>query len=101
MRAYSRYIRISPYKLLVVAGMVTDKDANYALNFLKYLPKKGARLLHDVVKSAISNAENNFKIAAKDLKVSRIVVNKGPSLKRGPLLTTMRDTLRSLAAILK
>ncbi len=83
MRAYSRYIRISPYKLLVVAGMVTDKDVNYALNFLQYLPKKGARLLYDVVKSAASNAENNFKIAVKDLKVSRIVVNKGPSLKRG------------------
>lgn len=83
MRSFSRYIRISPYKLLVVAGMVTNKDVTYALNVLKYLPKKGARLLHDVVKSAASNAENNFKIALKDLKVSRIVVNKGPSLKRG------------------
>ena len=83
MKAFSRYIRISPYKLLVVAGMVSNQDLNYSLNVLKYLPKKGARMLYKIVKSAASNAENNFKIATKDLKIARIVVNKGPVLKRG------------------
>ncbi|MBI4835771.1 MAG: 50S ribosomal protein L22 [Candidatus Abawacabacteria bacterium] len=83
MKAYSRYLRISPYKLLVVAGIVQGKDVNYALNFLKYLPKKGAGLLYKVIKSAASNAENNFKVPVKNLKVEKIVVNKGPALKRG------------------
>ncbi len=83
MKAYSRYLRISPYKLLVITGMVQGKDVNYVLNLLEFLPKKGARLLHRVIKSAASNAENNFKVASKDLVVSKIVVNKGPVLKRG------------------
>jgi large subunit ribosomal protein L22 len=83
MRAYSKYLRISPYKLLVIAGIVQGKDVNYALNFLKYLPKKGAKQLYKVIKSAASNAENNFKVPMKNLTVEKVVVNKGPSLKRG------------------
>lgn len=83
MRAYSNYLRISPYKLLVVAGIVQGKDVTYALNFLKYLPKKGGLMLYKLIKSAASNAENNFKVPMKNLKIEKIVVNKGPALKRG------------------
>jgi large subunit ribosomal protein L22 len=83
MKAHYKAIRISPNKLLVIGGIVQNKDVKYALNFLKYLPKKGAKIMYDLVKSAASNAENNFKIPLKNLKISRVVLNKGPVIKRG------------------
>lgn len=83
MKAHYKSIRISPHKLLVIGGIVQNQDVKYALNFLKFLPKKGARVMYNLVKSAASNAENNFKIPLKNLKISRVIVNKGPVIKRG------------------
>jgi large subunit ribosomal protein L22 len=40
MKAYAKNIRISPKKLRVVAEVVKGKDAAWAMDFLKFAPKK-------------------------------------------------------------
>jgi large subunit ribosomal protein L22 len=40
MKAYGKNIRISPKKLRVIAEVVRDMDADEALKFLKFAPKK-------------------------------------------------------------
>jgi large subunit ribosomal protein L22 len=82
MKAIARHLRITPRKLNLIAGLVRGKDANEAMSILRFTPKKGAKLLFKAVKSAVSNAENNFKQERDSLYVKEIVVNKGITLKR-------------------
>lgn len=49
---------------------------------LSLMPQAGARDVYKVVKSAASNAENNFELDINDLVIHRIYVDEGPALKR-------------------
>lgn len=82
MKAILRQIRISPKKANLVAGMVRGKGVSEALSMLKFMPKKGAKILYKVVHSAASNAENNFGQNKSDLKIKQILVTKGTTYKR-------------------
>jgi large subunit ribosomal protein L22 len=77
-----RYARISPQKCRLVADVVRGKPVGHALATLKFMPKKGAKLVHKVLKSAIDNAENNNGADVDELKVHRIEVDAAPQFKR-------------------
>ena len=77
-----RYARISPQKCRLVADVVRGKPVGNALATLKYMPKKGAKLVHKVLKSAVDNAENNNGADVDELKVHRIEVDEAPVAKR-------------------
>jgi large subunit ribosomal protein L22 len=81
-RATAKYIRISHRKMRFICDMVRGKDVDEALAILKFTPKKGARELEKVVKSAAANAENNFELDRDKLFVSKVTVDQGPTLKR-------------------
>jgi large subunit ribosomal protein L22 len=76
------YARISPQKCRLVADTVRGKPVGNALATLKFMPKKGARLVLKVLESAIANAENNLGADIDELKVTRIQVDTAPLLKR-------------------
>jgi large subunit ribosomal protein L22 len=80
--AVLRYARISPQKCRLVADTVRGQPVNNALNTLKYMPKKGAKLVYKVLWSAIANAQENAGLDVDDLKVARIQVDAAPQLKR-------------------
>lgn len=82
MKAIRRNIRISPKKVNLVADLVRMKSAQYALDFLSFVPKKSAKPLFETIRSAVANAEQNFKQQRKDLYIKQIVVNSGSTLKR-------------------
>jgi large subunit ribosomal protein L22 len=77
-----RYARISPQKCRLVADTIRGKGVGNALAMLKFMPKKGARLVLKVLESAIANAENNLGADIDELKVARIEIDTAPSLKR-------------------
>ena len=77
-----RYARISPQKCRLVADTVRGKGVGNALSTLKFMPKKGARLVLKVLESAIANAENNLGADIDELKVTRIEIDTAPVLKR-------------------
>jgi large subunit ribosomal protein L22 len=77
-----RYARISPQKCRLVADVVRGKPVGNALSTLKFMPKKGAKLVHKVLKSAVDNAENNNGADVDELKVHRIEVDAAPQFKR-------------------
>ncbi|WP_069650746.1 50S ribosomal protein L22 [Caloranaerobacter ferrireducens] len=81
-RAIAKYVRISPRKVQIVANLIRGKNVNEALAILKFTPKKSARLLEKVVKSALANAENNFDMDRDNLYVAEVYANQGPTLKR-------------------
>ncbi len=82
MKAVLRRIRISPKKANLIAGIVREKKVSDALDLLKFMPKKGAKIIYKVVKSAASNAKSNFKQSIDDLVIAKILVTKGPTYKR-------------------
>ncbi|RJO60045.1 50S ribosomal protein L22 [candidate division WS5 bacterium] len=81
-KAVSKYNRISARKARVVADMVRGEKATNAFHVLKFTPKKAARLIEKTLKSAVANAENNFGADKKDLVISEIMIDEGPTLKR-------------------
>jgi len=77
-----KYARISPQKCRLVADTVRGAQVSTALNTLKFMPKKGADLVHKVLWSAVENAQNNKGADVDDLKVTLIHVDAAPVLKR-------------------
>ena len=55
-KAVAKYLRMSPTKISPVADLVRGKKATEAMSTLEFLPKKGARTLHKLIKSAVANA---------------------------------------------
>ncbi len=83
MKANAKNIRISPKKLRVVAEVIRGMNAEQALKFLKFAPKKGADLLYKVVHSAVSNAVHNDSQKADELMIDTLIITKGIVYKRG------------------
>ena len=82
VKAVAKYVGISPRKLGLVAEMARGKKVNEALAILKFSPTPSARALSKVIRSAAANAENNFQMIPADLKVVKIFVDQGSTLKR-------------------
>ena len=77
-----RYQRLSPQKARLVADIVRGKSALEALNILRFKNKKAAPLVEKTLRSAIANAEHNLGLNPENLYVSKILIDKGPVLKR-------------------
>jgi len=77
-----KYARISPQKCRLVADTVRGAQVSKALNTLKFMPKKGADLVHKVLWSAVENAQNNQGADVDELKVQTIYVDAAPVFKR-------------------
>jgi large subunit ribosomal protein L22 len=75
-------VRLSAQKGRLVADLIRGKKVDQALNILTFTPKKGAGIIKKVLESAIANAEHNNGADIDDLKVAKIIVEKGPVLKR-------------------
>lgn len=82
VKAQARWVKISPRKLARVVETVRGKSALEALNILKFMPQKGARILEKVVQSALANAKNNYKLKEENLIVHEAYVNQGITMKR-------------------
>ncbi len=82
VRATARYVRTSPYKLRPIVDTVRGKKVDEALIILRFLPSPAARTVAKVVKSAAANAESNFEMTPADLRIVKIFVDEGRTLKR-------------------
>ena len=83
VEALARYMRIPPRKARLVAATVVGLPVKEALTILDFTPRAAAKEIAKVVKSAAANATNNFNQDEDTLFVKSIVVNEGPTLKRG------------------
>jgi large subunit ribosomal protein L22 len=81
-KAVARYIRISPQKARLVADVIRGRNVGEAINTLRFMPKKGARILRKIVESAVANAGQNEAIDVDTLYVKRVFIDGGPMLKR-------------------
>ena len=81
-KAILRTARISPQKARLVADQVRGLPVARAADLLEFSDKKAAALIRKVLWSAMSNAENNLGADIDELKITSIMVDEGPVLKR-------------------
>src|SRR3989440_11806501 len=81
-KAIHRYADMSARKIRPYATLIRGRVADEALELLRFLPNKSARLLEAVLKSAIGNAEDRGARNIDDLGVTESRVDGGPILKR-------------------
>ena len=81
-KAIHRYADMSPRKIRPFAALIRGRQVEVAIELLKYLPNKSARLLEQVLKSAVGNAEDRGARDIETLEVMEARVDGGPIMKR-------------------
>ena len=82
VKAINKNVRTSPRKLALVCNFIKGKKADVALRDLEFTRKKIAQDVSKTVKSAISNAENNYQYDIDNLFVKEAFVGKSLVMKR-------------------
>lgn len=80
--AVTKYVRISPRKARLAAGLIRGKSVPQATTQLLFSSLKGGRLLKKTLDSAVANAETQLDARREDLVVAEVRVDAGPTLKR-------------------
>jgi large subunit ribosomal protein L22 len=81
-RAHHYFADMSARKIRPFATLIRGKRADEALEALRFLPNKSARLLEGVLKSALGNAEDRGARDIDELVVTEARVDGGPIMKR-------------------
>ena len=95
-RASHRNVRISARKVRPLADLIRGKFADEALDVLKYMPQRGARLLEKVVRSALGNAQDPDQNAGKTVNIEQLVVSD-VRVDGGPMFKRIQPRARGMA----
>ena len=82
IKAVNKNVRSSPRKISLVLNYIKGKKADLALRDLEFTRKSIAKDVSKTVKSAVSNAENNFQYDIDNLFVKEAFVGKSLIMKR-------------------
>lgn len=88
--AKSDFARITPRKLRQVADEIRGLMAKDGLVILENLGKSAAGPLLLTLKQAVANAVNNFKLTPERLVIKEVVIDEGPTYKRGQAVSRGR-----------
>lgn len=81
-KAITKYVRVSPRKARLAAGLIRGLEAQEAMGQLVYANTKAGHLLAKTLKSAMANAEMELDARPEELRVSEVLINEGPRMKR-------------------
>ncbi len=81
IRAHLRFLPVSAQKVRLVIDLVRGKDANSALEMLRFVPNRAALPVRKLLTSAVANAEENFGVSRDDLYVAKITADEAPTRK--------------------
>ena len=66
-KAYLKYLRISPRKVVILCDLIRGKDVKTAAAYLMQTNKAASEPMLKLLRSAIANAENNHGMNADNL----------------------------------
>ncbi len=81
VKAFARYIHVSPQKLRLVANLIRQTPVDTALEQLRFSSKNAAVPLAKAINSAIANAIHNFDLKRENLFVKAVTIDGGPVYK--------------------
>ena len=82
IKAINKNVRTSPRKLALVCNFIKGKKVDVAIKDLEFSRKRISKDVSKTVKSAISNAENNYQYDIDNLFVKEAYVGKSLVMKR-------------------
>lgn len=82
VKATAKGVRMSPFKIRRVMNLLRGMNGLEALEHLRFMPHKAARIIEKVLHSALSNAENNHMFDVEDLYIVEAYVDGGSMLRR-------------------
>lgn len=99
-RASHKNARISPRKVRPLADLVRGKFVDEALDILRYQPQRGARMLENVIKSALANAQDPDQNPGRIINVDELFIS-GCRVDGGPMFKRIRPRARGTAFMIK
>ena len=84
-KAVAKTIRIAPRRTRLIIDLIRGKSVGEAYAILENQPQKAARVIFKVLKSAVSNAVNNFNMKEDNLIVKTCYVDEGIVMKRAKM----------------
>ncbi len=82
IKASLKYLHISPRKVRIITNLIKGMDVGKAKLQLRLQSRRAARPLLKLLDSAVASAKHNFNLEEKNLYISKIVTNEGPTFKR-------------------
>jgi len=82
VRAHSRFVRQSPYKVRRVLDLVRGLPVEEAEHVLRLTNRGAASPIAKTLRSAVANAEHNHALDADELFVAEAYADEGPTLRR-------------------
>ena len=82
VRAQAKYVRTAPRKVRLVVDHIRGKSVDEARAILTHTTRGAAEDVLKLLNSCVANAENNHELVADELKVGRVYVDEGPTIKR-------------------
>ena len=84
-KAVLKTVRIAPRKTRLIIDLIRGKSVMDARSILANQPQRAARVIEKVLKSATSNAVNNFNLKEENLFVKTCFVDEGIVMKRAKM----------------
>lgn len=82
VKAIAKYIRMSPHKIRRILDQLRGRSYQESLMILEFLPYSASGPIWQVIHSAAANANHNYGLDKKKLKIEQIFADEGPKLKR-------------------
>jgi large subunit ribosomal protein L22 len=79
VRAVVRNVPVSAQKVRLVVDQIRGREANQALDALRFMPNAAAKPVAKVLRSAIANAEENYGLSRDELVIFKAFADEGPS----------------------
>ena len=81
IQAHLRSLPMSAQKVRLVVDLVRGKNANEALEALRFVNKAAALPVRKLLASAVANAEENYGVSRDDLYVAQVFANEATTRK--------------------
>ena len=81
-KASATFVRISPRKVRYVIDLIRKKPVDQAHAILNGSPRRASGIIRKLLDQALDAAQRNSQLTAKDLFVSKVLADGGPTMKR-------------------
>jgi ribosomal protein L22 len=82
VEATAKYVRTSARKGRLVADLVRGKSVADAQAILAFSTRAAAVPMSKVLNSAVANADHNHGLDVRELRLVKVTVDEGPTIKR-------------------
>lgn len=82
VRSYAKAAPVAPKKLRLILNEVRGKRVDEAMALLRFMPSPHSSIVAKAVRSAAANAENNYNMDARRLRVAQAYASSGETQRR-------------------